>query len=182
MAWFTVTVNATDPDPTARLECAGPVKVVIRSAAERWGITGDGLSDLLTVAYELVVNAVRHSPPGRHQAALHLSPDGRRVMVEVYDHSHRMPRVPTQAFGDGQAESGRGLLVVAGLSTKWGANPTLSGKRIWAEVELPEPVQVPELSRAAHRARVITDAIAVSRMRAVPRPPRMRTEPRLRTA
>lgn len=164
-----VAINATGPDPEARLECLGPAKDVLRGAVKGWGITGEGLDDVLTVAYELVVNAVRHSAPGRIEAVLRLAPDGARVGIEVHDLTRRMPRMPEGAFGDDRGESGRGLLMVDALAAHWGADATEDGKRVWAEVGLSEPVSVPELSRAARRALVLTDVVGVSRMRAVPR-------------
>ncbi|MFC8450252.1 ATP-binding protein [Kitasatospora sp. NPDC057223] len=168
-----VTIRATSPDLAGRLGCLGPVKDALRDVAEGWGISGDGLGDVMTVAYELVVNALRYSPPGLLQAALLLSPDGDRVVVEVYDLTTRMPRVPDGAFGDDEAECGRGLLMVGALSAQCGANVTAGGKRVWAELVLPAPVSVPKLSRAVRRDVVLAEALRTSHLRAVPRRPRV---------
>ncbi|MFE5586669.1 ATP-binding protein [Kitasatospora sp. NPDC056531] len=162
-----IALNAASPCPKARLECVGPARDVLRSIAESWGITGGALDDVLTVAYELIVNAVRHTPPGRLPVSLRLSPDGRRLMVEVHDLSRRLPRIPTGAFADDGAESGRGLLIVSALAEQWGATLTADGKIVWVRIALPIALPVPALARATHRALVVADVVRAARTRAV---------------
>jgi hypothetical protein len=55
------------------------------------------------------------------------------VQIEVWDGLDRMPqRGPDLAL---EAESGRGLVLVEALSTRWGAYPTAGGgKVVWATV------------------------------------------------
>jgi anti-sigma regulatory factor (Ser/Thr protein kinase) len=96
-----------------------------RSFARR--IFGNGTGDLLTVTDELVVNAVRHA---RQTASITVGfqpvPGG--VLVEV---------------ADGESESGRGLVIVAGLSTRWGWRPEKQGKVVFAVVPVTEEGREP---------------------------------------
>jgi anti-sigma regulatory factor (Ser/Thr protein kinase) len=91
------------------------------------------------VVSELVTNGVRasrameHVPPVR----LRLSSDKARVLVEVWDGSYR----PLQSgIGETPAldeESGRGLFLVAAMSTMWDwyRSPECTGKVVWAMIE-----------------------------------------------
>jgi anti-sigma regulatory factor (Ser/Thr protein kinase) len=92
------------------------------------------------VVSELVTNAVRasraleHVPPVR----LQLSSDKARVLVEVWDGSHRPPL--QAGIGETPAldeKSGRGLFLVAAISTEWDwyRSPECTGKVVWAMVE-----------------------------------------------
>ncbi|MCZ4103667.1 ATP-binding protein [Streptomyces sp. H39-C1] len=121
--------------------------------AKSWGVTGDSLDDIGLVAGELVANAVIHAP-GRLLAGLKLSPDGDRVVIEVYDPSRRMPTGAAN-FGNSNLTSGRGMLLIEGLSKSWGAEPTILGKKVWAELAVPT-VTASTQSRSERRAAVIT--------------------------
>ncbi|MFF9900271.1 ATP-binding protein [Streptomyces longispororuber] len=100
-----------------------------------WGRPSDAVE--LVVA-ELVSNAVRHGHvPGRG-FRLVLRVSGRGVLrIEVSDtRGECLPRSPGPVEPD--AESGRGLLLVAALADRWG---TESGpeprKTVWAEMGPP---------------------------------------------
>ncbi|MEU0743101.1 ATP-binding protein [Streptomyces sp. NPDC006134] len=112
---------------------------------DAWGIpygTGPHDATVLIVA-ELAANAVRHGHvPGRDfRLHLHVTPDGRTVRVEVTDtRTERHPRRPAAPKdADGTEETGRGLLLVSGLATRWGWHPRPDGpgKTVWAEYALP---------------------------------------------
>jgi hypothetical protein len=61
------------------------------------------------------------------------------LICEVYDAGETAPHVRrAHAFDEG----GRGLMLVAALSRRWGSRPVAGGKTIWCE----QPV---ELSRSA---------------------------------
>jgi anti-sigma regulatory factor (Ser/Thr protein kinase) len=94
------------------------------------------------VVSELVTNAVQ-ATAGRQLLApvrLRLSSVGSRALVEVWDADSRPPR-PRATEVDGVpnlvAESGRGLLLVATLSTRWGWYPErqCGGKVVWSELQ-----------------------------------------------
>ncbi|MFI9649160.1 ATP-binding protein [Streptomyces sp. NPDC052040] len=89
------------------------------------------------VISELVTNAVRHAGTG--PVSLTMQVVGPFLRIEVYDTS---PRLPRPDIPDADSESGRGLLLVAALTDRHGAEPTANGKRCWAEIDLrpnPEP-------------------------------------------
>ncbi|MFK4223944.1 ATP-binding protein [Streptomyces sp. NPDC019890] len=105
---------------------------------EEWGHppTSDLSCTVALLVAELATNAVRHGRvPGR-DFRLRLSSDVRRglIRIEVSDASSDRP--PTHAaVPSPDDESGRGLLLVDMLATRWGVTPRVPlGKVVWAEV------------------------------------------------
>ncbi|MFB8241646.1 ATP-binding protein [Kitasatospora purpeofusca] len=96
--------------------------------------------DLALIATELATNALRHGGTAA-LATLSLSGSDRasRVLrLEIRDSGPGFdPRecIPATGAGD-TAEScgGRGLLLVAALSSRWGALDTGAGQLVWAEL------------------------------------------------
>ncbi|MFC5766297.1 ATP-binding protein [Actinacidiphila bryophytorum] len=91
------------------------------------------------VVAELAANAALHGRlPGR-DFRLALSATGTRLRIEVTDaRAERLPIVPRPV--DGDAESGRGLLLVTTLADSWGVTSgPFPAKTVWAEVELTGP-------------------------------------------
>lgn len=77
---------------------------------------------------ELVTNAVIHaSSAPRLEVAL--LPD--RVRVEVHDDD---PAMPARRTPDEDRPGGRGLLLLDGVASSWGAEPRGDGKVVWFEV------------------------------------------------
>ncbi|MDX3640661.1 ATP-binding protein [Streptomyces sp. MB09-02B] len=108
---------------------------------DQWGYGYDSaVNEALTlIAAELTANAVRHGHvPGR-DFHLRLTTTRDTLRVEVTD--TRAERVPPRSVREapGDAESGRGLLLVARLATRWGTDPrpTSPGKTVWAELTPP---------------------------------------------
>ncbi|RZU25192.1 ATP-binding protein [Streptomyces sp. BK239] len=114
---------------------------------DAWGIPyGTGSHDtLVLIAAELTANAVRHGHvPGRDfHLRVHIPADGRTVHIEVTDtRAEHLPRRPATApETGGTKETGRGLLLVSRLATRWDWHPRPDGpgKTVWAEYELPSP-------------------------------------------
>ncbi|MGW4896620.1 ATP-binding protein [Kitasatospora sp. NPDC004240] len=96
--------------------------------------------DLTLIASELATNAVRHGGTPALATLSVSGPDGgpRKVRLEIRDRGVGFePRECVPATGsDGTAEScgGRGLLLVAALSSAWGALRTGTGQLVWAEL------------------------------------------------
>lgn len=82
------------------------------------------------VVSELVTNAIRY---GAHPIRLRLIHDAATLICEVSDTSHTAPHLRRAKTWD---EGGRGLLLVAQLTQRWGSRHTAEGKTIWAEIAL----------------------------------------------
>ncbi|WP_328921650.1 SpoIIE family protein phosphatase [Streptomyces griseoaurantiacus] len=105
-----------------------------REAATRqsavWGLDDATIFTTELIVSELVTNAIRYAS----------GPVGLRLMretaliCEVSDSSNTQPRLRRARTSD---EGGRGLFLVAQLSTRWGSRYGRHGKTIWAEQALP---------------------------------------------
>ncbi|MCX4745309.1 ATP-binding protein [Kitasatospora sp. NBC_01287] len=149
--------------------CVPEARRWVRAQVAGWGVQLDDHSQaaIEVVTSELVTNAVRHTTATWLTVGLYANPRLRRVLVEVYDGSAALPRV--RMVGPDQ-ESGRGLLLVERLSLKHGAERTERGKKVWAELELPEqPLMRRQLMGHPRRA-----ARALARQRSGHRRPRIR--------
>ena len=112
----------------------------------RWHLEDQrGTATLLTS--EVVANAVVHAATTLTvQVTLDL--DHREVVVAVTDLSPRPVLPPVAALGlrllllepDLEAESGRGLMILATLADRWGIEPAEPGKTVWFSLSL-APVQ-----------------------------------------
>jgi anti-sigma regulatory factor (Ser/Thr protein kinase) len=107
-------------------------RVAARSLLIEWGLADLGDTAELVVS-ELVTNAVQVSAcyevPSPVQ--FRMSASQSRVLIEVWDCDPRHPIVREPLDFD---ESGRGLLLVATLSTQWGWAEFKRGKIVWAEI------------------------------------------------
>ena len=104
-----------------------------RNVLYEWGVKAIADTVELIVS-ELVTNAVLAS--SGYQTApyvrLRLRMGTDHVLVQVWDGN---PQLPRQQPHDLDAESGRGLEIVATLSARWGAQPQpFGGKIVWAMV------------------------------------------------
>lgn len=96
------------------------------------GRGNDVVADVATIANELVVNAV-NAGARELDVALELLPG--RVRLAVVDDAPGVPALPPV---DPKAARGRGLRIVAALSSDWGvASCDKARKAVWAEVSLP---------------------------------------------
>jgi anti-sigma regulatory factor (Ser/Thr protein kinase) len=92
---------------------------------ETWGLTDASFVTELIVS-ELVTNAVRHAEPPIQLRLIH----DQSLICEVSDASSTAPHMRRARTYD---EGGRGLLLVAQLSQRWGTRQNGKGKTIWAE-------------------------------------------------
>jgi len=87
---------------------------------------------------ELITNAVHYGGgPVRLGMSLVPSEVAERVRVEVADAA--ATRLPILREDNPNAENGRGIALVASLSTTWGVEPRDSEKIVWFEVDVIEP-------------------------------------------
>ncbi|MEU1177414.1 SpoIIE family protein phosphatase [Streptomyces sp. NPDC005820] len=120
-----VAIWDVEPDPAAVAETR---KNVI-ARLEAWGLTDAAFVTELIVS-ELVTNAIRHAEPPVQLRLIH----DRALICEVSDASGTAPHMRRARTYD---EGGRGLLLVAQLTERWGTRPgTQGGKTIWAEQNL----------------------------------------------
>jgi anti-sigma regulatory factor (Ser/Thr protein kinase) len=96
---------------------------------EHWGLEEATFTAELVVS-ELVTNAIRY---GARPIRLRLIHGASTLIVEVSDTSHTAPHLRRARTFD---EGGRGLLLVAQLTQRWGTRHTAEGKTIWAELAL----------------------------------------------
>jgi anti-sigma regulatory factor (Ser/Thr protein kinase) len=82
------------------------------------------------VVSELVTNAIRHGTgPIRLRLIQH-----QVLTCEVFDSGGSYPRPRHACTVD---ENGRGLLMVAQLSRRWGCRSSTGGKLVWVDQDLP---------------------------------------------
>ncbi|MGP4088201.1 ATP-binding protein [Streptomyces sp. KR55] len=107
-----------------------------------WGHPYDSVTNetVTLIAAELAANAVRHGHvPGRD---FHLRLTGTPYVLRLEVADPRGERVPDPAEPSppaSDAESGRGMLLVARLADRWGVAPreAAPGKCVWAEFDMP---------------------------------------------
>ncbi|WP_051700166.1 ATP-binding protein [Streptomyces sp. NRRL F-4474] len=99
-----------------------------------WGIRLDeeALDRIELAAGELIANAVRHTASG--PVTVSVCQEGPVLVVEVHDGAKVLPKPEALSWS---AESGRGLYLVSVLADRHGADLTATGKRCWAEFDLP---------------------------------------------
>ncbi|GGV78348.1 hypothetical protein GCM10015535_13140 [Streptomyces gelaticus] len=114
---------------------ADPVAVArVRQEAARqlrdWGLEELVFTTELVLS-ELVTNAIRHAGGPVEVRLIRAG----HLTCEVSDPSATQPRMRRALLTD---EGGRGLYLVAQLTTRWGSRYTRHGKTIWAEQPIPD--------------------------------------------
>lgn len=109
-------------------------RLMVSSALRVWGL--EALDDAARlVASELLSNAVVHGRMASVRVTVtRLGP--RSVRVAVVDRSKATPK---QRMAGPEEEDGRGLALVSAVTGgRWGVEPLRWGKRVWADLDLPE--------------------------------------------
>ncbi|MFD0318811.1 SpoIIE family protein phosphatase [Streptomyces flavalbus] len=109
-----------------------PIRKQVLDQLGEWGLGEASFTTELVVS-ELVTNAIRYGAPPIRLRLIH---DAATLICEVSDTSHTAPHLRRAKTWD---EGGRGLLLVAQLTQRWGSRHTTEGKTIWAELTLLEP-------------------------------------------
>jgi serine phosphatase RsbU (regulator of sigma subunit) len=104
-----------------------------RQVLREWGVEPGVVDVAELVVSELASNAARQS---EDPIDVVLALPGPYLRIEVADTSHRMPALPAEEV-DADATSGRGLLLVDALASRWGVHSDGLAKRVWAELDLP---------------------------------------------
>jgi serine/threonine-protein kinase RsbW len=111
------------------LEAHGPhvARAAVADCLRALGVEEGCVEFALLGTSELVTNALVH---GALPCTMVLFTRGGFFRVEVLDASPVRPSVPPST---GLLESGRGLVMVAALSTRWGSERRAAGKAVWFE-------------------------------------------------
>ncbi|MFD9030177.1 SpoIIE family protein phosphatase [Streptomyces sp. NPDC059567] len=114
-----------DADPAA----VGAVREAATTRLREWGLEELVFTTELVLS-ELVTNAIRYAGGPIDVRLIRAG----RLICEVSDPSATHPRMRRARLTD---EGGRGLYLVAQLTTRWGSRYSRHGKTIWAEQEFP---------------------------------------------
>jgi anti-sigma regulatory factor (Ser/Thr protein kinase) len=119
-----VVVYRYDPVAAAGTDIRRRLRVVF----DDWGLAEDTVDDALLLVEELVTNVVDHA---RTPFRLLVRLDGGVLHIAAHDRSSLPVRVQEL---DRARPRGRGLLVIAGVSTRWGSDTDGTGKTVWADL------------------------------------------------
>ncbi|MFJ3365802.1 ATP-binding protein [Streptomyces anthocyanicus] len=123
------------PSYTAELPCVREsvrrARDLVSSVLTTWGMD-DALTDCgQVIVTELLANTVEHTETPLSKVTIERR-SNRSIRIGVSDQSHDVPHVKT---ADADSESGRGLRLVAGISSQWGYDTHRWGKVTWAVIE-----------------------------------------------
>lgn len=112
-------------------ESGSTTRAELRRLLEDAGVESEVRETAVLLASEMVSNAVEHGGgPSYLDAAIR--PDVLRL--EVSDPSPELPAPAGEV--DEVSERGRGLMLIAALSSRWGAERRRQGKTVWCEIAL----------------------------------------------
>lgn len=127
---------------TAAFDAVGCVRLFTRYVLSHWRVSDDGIYTAQLLISELVTNAIQSTgnpedtpdiyPDAADQITARLVLYDRSIAIEVWDTS---PEPPTPKNSGPDSESGRGLLLIESLSTRWDYYPRRGGKVVWCEIE-----------------------------------------------
>ncbi|WP_420031667.1 SpoIIE family protein phosphatase [Streptomyces sp. cg28] len=121
-------VHQADPEGLADARAA------LREHLTAWGL-GVMADDVETAAGELLVNALMHTEGGAVLTLEVLAGPPRVVRLWVKDRSSSRPhrRTPGET-----ATSGRGMVMVEAMASRWGVEPRGEGKAVWCDFTVPD--------------------------------------------
>lgn len=111
-------------DPGSAREARAFVRMALQQR-----VTAPILHDGLLLASEMVTNVIRHAG-----TPLTLSVQIHRGYLRMTVTDGALPFDVDPNGGSPESESGRGIVIIASLSRRWGIGTTPIGKSIWAEL------------------------------------------------
>ncbi|WTS45176.1 ATP-binding protein [Streptomyces sp. NBC_00081] len=111
---------------------AAQARKLTRAHLSGWAVCDDTCDAAALVISELVTNAIVHTASSRIVCELHDGDDRVRIAVRDEGWAPGEPH-PARRIAP-EEEHGRGLLLVAAVSTAWGAQETGPGLLVWAEL------------------------------------------------
>ncbi|WUT00885.1 SpoIIE family protein phosphatase [Streptomyces sp. NBC_00708] len=118
-------------------------RTIVRQALTDWDMA-ELADDAELVTGELLVNVLLHTEGGAVLTLEVLPEPVRRVRLSVQDRSSAWPR--RRSPGE-TATSGRGLLLLDAVATRWGIEPRGEGKAVWCEIGPATPPTTPPAHR-----------------------------------
>jgi anti-sigma regulatory factor (Ser/Thr protein kinase) len=97
----------------------------------KWRVDGGNAETTVLLVSELVTNALRYGQQPMRMIARRA--DG-AVRVEIYD--SRTGEAPRVAHADPEAVSGRGMVIVDALASRWGWSEFGGSKQVWFELDV----------------------------------------------
>lgn len=134
MAWSRTSLIAVGPGAPAAAR--GFVEQALSGLYRDPGVVAEARQDVEVIVSELVTNAVQAASAS---LAVELTVDAASVRLAVTDEAGGLP-VASPITVD--QPSGRGLAIVAALSSDWGVTPRADsavGKTVWARLTLDPP-------------------------------------------
>lgn len=123
------------PGYTMELPCVresmSRARALVSNVLATWGMDDDAADCGRIIVTELLANAVEHTQTPVSKVIVERPSNG-AVRIGVSDRSHGVPHLKAAALN---AESGRGLRLVAGMSSRWGYDTHPWGKVTWAVIE-----------------------------------------------
>lgn len=120
------------------------IRMWARSWMQTHPVVGVEVEDVLLALTELVSNAIRH---GSGPVDVELVADASTLRLNVSDSSDVMLHQPPAA---GNGSSGRGLMLIGKIATRWAADPRPEGgKTVWCEFGSPGPATTPNGPQAS---------------------------------
>ena len=118
--------------PSAAAEARSQVRAALRA----WKVPVDHDIAIL-LASDLVTNAIVHGDGATITLAIRCSRG--QLRIDVYDRSRYLPADADERAG---ADAGRGLALVAVLSTEWGSFRTPAGKAMYFTLAFPHDLSL----------------------------------------
>ena len=109
---------------------AAAARSQVRAAISEWKVPVD-LDIAVLLTSDLVTNAITHGDGATITLAIRCARD--RLRIDVHDKSRALP---LGSGGSADADTGRGLILVASLSTEWGSFRTPAGKAMYFALAL----------------------------------------------
>ncbi|MEU8619261.1 ATP-binding protein [Streptomyces sp. NPDC048623] len=119
----------------------------VRSTLGQWGAQ-HAVDEAELVVTELATNVIKHVGEGAPATLVLEAKDG-RLRVELHDMSPVLPPMEGGRPKACDAECGRGLHLLASMSTSWGSLPMERGKAVWCELSLMADAVCTRAGRAA---------------------------------
>lgn len=120
-------------------------RAIVRQALADWDMA-EFADDAELVTGELLVNVLLHTEGGAVLTLEVLPEPVRRIRLSVQDRSSAWPRRRTPGE---TSTSGRGLLLLDAVASRWGIEPRGEGKAVWCEIgPSPPPATAPPSTAA----------------------------------